>query len=132
MVDLFAECCLEPVDGDRVLAAIHIEHVVLVVDLKDLERPIVGGAAADHKERHGGRTHSQWKPGCQACKPSDRRGAHVQVAGQSACCLEAGGGTQEMLARSVARERETPRGYGGKCRIRDLRQSGRGLSARMS
>ena len=41
-VSLFAECCLEPVDGDRVLAAVHIEHVVLVVDLKDLERPIIG------------------------------------------------------------------------------------------
>ena len=41
-VVLFAECCLEPVDGDRVLAAIHIEHVVLVVDLKDLEQPIIG------------------------------------------------------------------------------------------
>ena len=42
VVVLFAECCLEPVDGDRVLVAIHIEHVVLVVDLKGLERPIIG------------------------------------------------------------------------------------------
>ena len=42
MVILFAECFLEPVDGDRVLVVIHIEHVVLVVDLKGLERPIIG------------------------------------------------------------------------------------------
>ena len=41
-VILFAECCLEPVNGDRVLAAIHIEHIVLVVDLKDIEEPIIG------------------------------------------------------------------------------------------
>ena len=41
-VGLFAECCLKLVDGDSVLAAIHIEHVVLVVDLKDFEQPILG------------------------------------------------------------------------------------------
>ena len=41
-VGLFAECRFEPVNGDRVLAAIHVEHVVFVVDLKDLERPVVG------------------------------------------------------------------------------------------
>ena len=41
-VGLCAECCFEPIDRDRVLAAIHIEHVILVMDLKDLERPSVG------------------------------------------------------------------------------------------
>ena len=41
-VGLFSKCHFEPVDGHRVLAAIHIEHVILVVDLKDLEQPIIG------------------------------------------------------------------------------------------
>ena len=41
-VGLFAKCHFEPVDGDRVLAAVHVKHVVFVVDLKDLERPIIG------------------------------------------------------------------------------------------
>ena len=63
-VGLFAKCCFEPVNGDRVLAGIHIEHIVLVVDLKDLERPIIGGAAANHKEHYGRGTHNWWKPGC--------------------------------------------------------------------
>ena len=40
-VGLFAECHFEPVNGDRVLAAIHIEHVILVEDPKDLERSVV-------------------------------------------------------------------------------------------
>ena len=41
-VGLFAECRFEPVDGNRVLAAIHVKHVVFVMDLEDLERPVVG------------------------------------------------------------------------------------------
>ena len=41
-VSLFVECRFELVDGDRVLAAIHIERVILVVDFKDLEQPVVG------------------------------------------------------------------------------------------
>ena len=41
-VGLFVECRFELVGGDRVLVAIHIEHVILVVDLKDLEQPVVG------------------------------------------------------------------------------------------
>ena len=42
MVGLFAECRFKLVDGDQVLAVIHIKHVVFVMDLKDLEWPIVG------------------------------------------------------------------------------------------
>ena len=42
LVGQYAECCFEPVDGDGVLVAIHIEHIVLVVDLKDRELLIVG------------------------------------------------------------------------------------------
>ena len=41
-VGLFAECRFEQVHGDRVLAAIQIEHITLVMDLKDLKQPIVG------------------------------------------------------------------------------------------
>ena len=42
MVSLFAECRFELVNGDRVLGTIHIEYVVLVMDLKDLECPSIG------------------------------------------------------------------------------------------
>ena len=41
-VSLFAECRFELVDGDRVLAGIHIEYVILVVDLKDFKWSIIG------------------------------------------------------------------------------------------
>ena len=39
---LFAVCCLQSVDGDRVLVADHVKHVVFLVSLEDLERPIIG------------------------------------------------------------------------------------------
>ena len=41
-VGLFAICCLQSVDGDRVLVAVHDKHVVFLVSLEDLERPIIG------------------------------------------------------------------------------------------
>ena len=41
-VGLFSKCHFEPVDRDSVLAAVHGKHVVFAVDLKGLERPIVG------------------------------------------------------------------------------------------
>ena len=39
---LFTKCRFESVNGDRVLAVVHVEHVVFVMDLQDLERPVVG------------------------------------------------------------------------------------------
>ena len=41
VVGLCAICRFELVDGDRVFAAVHIEEVVFVVNLKNLERPVV-------------------------------------------------------------------------------------------
>ena len=39
---MFAECCFGPVNEDRVLVAVHVEHIVFVMNLQDLERPVVG------------------------------------------------------------------------------------------
>ena len=41
IVGLFAVCCLQSVDRDRVLVAVHVKHVVFLVSLEDLERPII-------------------------------------------------------------------------------------------
>ena len=114
VVGLFAVCCFEPVDGDRVFVAVHVEHVVFVMNLKDLEWPI-GGALQWAAGSIVANLHNWWKAGYWGCKQSACRGAHVWVAGRSAFCLGAGRGTWRMLAHSVVHEGGTPRGCGGKC-----------------
>ena len=56
------------------MAAIHVEHIVLLMYFKDLKRAIIGAlqwAAVGRSGHHGEHTHNQWMPGCQVCRLND-------------------------------------------------------------
>ena len=41
-VNLLTVCRLEPVNGDRVTATVHVKYVILRMSLEDLERAVIG------------------------------------------------------------------------------------------
>ena len=41
-VGLVAICCLQSVDRDRIMAAIHVDHIVLLMNFNDLKWAIIG------------------------------------------------------------------------------------------
>ena len=81
------------------MAAVHFEHVVLVISLKDLKWAIVGvlqWAAV------GIMVNIHITSGCQVCRLHNSHELHMRVEGQFACCLGAAREIWRTLANPVA------------------------------